>query len=389
LYGVAPDSVYLASLAGGAPRRVLTGSALALYAPTGHLLFSRDSTLVAQRFDSDVSGPIGDPVPIARDFADPRIGGGAPFSVSDNGVLAYRTFPSVTRRLQWFDRTGRPVGTIGPFPFPDVGGAELSPDGTHIAMTSPTGPGEDSHTWLFDLAQRQPRQLTFAAGADGRPIWSPEGRKLLFVSRRPGASGLYQKSVSGEPEELLLRSPTEGWAYWPTDWSSKGIVYESRSDRFEIDLWILPIDGDRKPYPVVRDPGVQGDGKVSPNGRWLAYTDGDTRGRPEVFVRDLVTGGKWNISTSGGRLARWRDDGKELFYLAADGNLIAVPVEANAASFRPGVPETLFQSGLSFLGGGSFSVAPGGHQFLLPAAGDNAAAIEVVINWPARLKSEK
>jgi Tol biopolymer transport system component len=325
-------------------------------------------------------------VPIAQGFAGPGTGGGAPFSVSDNGVLAYKTFPSLTRRLRWFDRTGRAVGTIGPFPFKDFGVAELSPDGTHIAMNSPNLARDDTHIWLFDLTHRQPRQLTFAAGTDRRPMWSPDGRSLLFVSRRQGASGLYQKSVGGEPEELVLRSQTDGREYWPTDWSSKGIVYESGGDRFDVDLWILPIDGDRKPYPVVREPGVQGDAKVSPNRRWLAYTDGDTRGRPEVFVRSLATGGKWRISTAGGRFARWRDDGKELFYLAADGNLIAVPVEANATSFRHGVPETLFQTGLSFLGGGSFSVSAGGRQFLMPVADDTAASIVVVTNWPATLK---
>jgi WD40-like Beta Propeller Repeat len=390
LYGVVPDSVYLASLAGGAPRRVLTGTPVALYAPPGHLLFYRDNTLVAQRFESDLSGPIGDLVPIEEGVARPNCCGGAPFSVSDNGVLAYRTFHALTRRLQWFDRTGRAVSTIGPFPFRNFGAAELSPDGTQIAMNSPTVPNEQTDIWLFDLKQRQPRQLTFAAGADYRPIWSPESRRLVFVSRRSGESGLYQISVGGEPEKLLLPSPTDAREYWPTDWSSKGIVYESRGDRFDVDLWMFPIDGDRKPYPVVPDPGVQRDAKVSPNGRWLAYTEGDRRGgRPEVFVRSLATGGKWNISTTGGRSARWRDDGKELFYLAADGNLMAVPVEANATSFLYGVPATLFQTGLSFLEGpgvASFGVSPGGRQFLIPVADGSAPSIVVVTSWPAMVK---
>jgi Tol biopolymer transport system component len=384
LYGTAPDNVYLASLAGGAPRRVLTGAPMALYAPTGHLLFYRDSTLLAQRFDSNLSGPISDPVAIAEGITGPLCCGGAAFSVSDNGVLAYKTFPSSTRRLQLFDRTGHAVDTIGPLPFEDFGAAELSHDGTQIAMHSSSVPDETAHIWLFDLTQRQPRQLTFAAGVYFRPIWSPDGRRLVFASRRAGESGLYQKSLGGEPAELVLPSPTDGREYRATDWSLNGIVYESRGEGFDVDLWILPIDGDRKPYPVVGDPGVQGEGKMSPNGRWLAYTEGDRRGRQEVFVRRLATGEKWKISTAGGKFARWRDDGKELFYLAADGNLIAVPVETNAANFRYGVSETLFQTGLSFREQ-AFSVSKDGRQFLMPVADDGASSIVVFINWLATL----
>ena len=215
-----------------------------------------DSTLVAQRFDSDLSGPIGDPVPIAQNFTDPLAAEARRSPCPTTGCWRIGRFPVDPQAPVVRLARAQPLGTIGPFPFEDFGAAELSPDGTQIAMHRANPSDEDTHIWLFDLTQRQPRQLTFSAGADRRPMWSPDGRRLLFVSRRPGASGLYQKPVGGEPEELLLPSPTDGRVHLPTDWSSKGIVYESGSDRFDFDLWILPIDGDRKPYSVVREPGA-------------------------------------------------------------------------------------------------------------------------------------
>jgi Tol biopolymer transport system component len=284
------------------------------------------------------------------------------------------------------------VNTIGPFPFQNFGAAELSWNGEHIAMQSPNGPSPDAEIWLFDLLRRQAKQLTFSAGEDRHPVWSPDGDRVVFASRRQGASGLYQKSAGGEQrEELLLRSQSDVWIeHWPVDWSSRGIVYESGRDRSDLDLWILPVDGDRKPYPVVREPGSQQDAKISRDGRWLAYTHDEPPHRPEVFVQSLLKAGtKWRISTAGGRWPQWRSDGKELFYLAADGNLIAVPIEADAVTLRPGVPETLFRTGLSIVGGtGYFAVSPDGQRFLIRTAEDpdEVASIIVLANWPAVLK---
>jgi dipeptidyl aminopeptidase/acylaminoacyl peptidase len=344
---------------------------------------------MAQRFDADLTGPLGDPVPIGEDLTmGPRRAGGAPFSVSENGMLAYATSPpSVNRRLGWFDRSGRPVGR--PIPFEAFGPVELSPDGTRLAMHRPGGPNPDADIWLFDLARGQPTQFTFTGGPDRRPIWSPDARRLVFSSARQGGPGLYQKPVGGDqPEELLLRSQIVGWEeYWPADWSSQGIVYESGVDGINVDLWLLPLHGDRKPYPLVSEPGIEGDAKVSRDGRWLVYIHQDVTqtSRPEVFVQSLsTTGAKWRISIGGGRSPRWRADGKELFYQGFDGNLNAVPIEATATSLRPGVPAPLFRIG----GSGAFAVSPDGQRFLVSSADteDSTASIVVVSNWPALLK---
>jgi hypothetical protein len=208
---------------------------------------------------------------------------------------------------------------------------------------------------------------------------------------------MYVKGVGGErPEELLLQSSMPDWdQHWPTDWSSKGIVFESGKNREDRDIWILPVDGDRKPYPVVREPGIESDAKASPDARWLAYVH---RQRPasrgEVYVRSVsTTAAKWRISTAGGRWPHWRADGKELFYLATDGNLMSVPVESTPTSLKAGVPKILMNVGPGRPAAGGqrfFSASPDGERFLFRLTDDRptTASIVVVTNWPALLKDQ-
>jgi serine/threonine protein kinase/Tol biopolymer transport system component len=402
LYFVEPDAVYLASLDGGEPKRILTNtSSMALYAPPGYLLFQQEHTIVAQRFDADLKNPLGDSMPVAQDvrrsWGSPDGGslapiGGALFSVSENGVLAYLKGPATdVWLLRWFDRAGQSLGTIGPFPFKTFLGARLSPDNTQIAMHSPALDTPNSEIWLFHLAQGHLTQLTFNAWSDRRPIWSPDGRRLVFSSLRREAPGLYIKSAGGEqPEELVLRSGSAVWhEHWPADWTSKGILLESGRDFESKDLWILPIDGDRKPYPIVQEPGTQARARLSPDGRWVAYVHMlDRTSIPDVYVRSLSTDAKWRISTAGGSFPRWGRNGKELFYRAGDGKLMAVPIEADGGALRPGAPQTLFQTGLSGIGGPGYNVSPDSQRFLIVTTDDQSpsSSIVVVSNWPAALK---
>ncbi len=178
--------------------------------------------------------------------------------------------------------------------------------------------------------------------------------------------------------------------HWPADWSSSGIFFERGKDREGIDLWILPVDGDRQPYPVVTGPGMQSDAKVSPNGKWVAYAQRDPANmmRSEVYAQNLASGGtKQRLSTTGGRAPRWRRDGKELFYVADDGHLVALSVDADATNLQPGVPRPLFKTGLT-AGAGLFAVSDDGERFLLRLADerDDAASIVVLANWPAALR---
>jgi eukaryotic-like serine/threonine-protein kinase len=396
LYGVSPDRVYVGSLTGTAPREVVKGTPMALYALPGYLLFYQGDTLVAQRFNADLDTPLGDPVPIGEGTAGPLFGGGGlAYSVSTTGVLAYKTdpFDNLIDSIVWLDRTGRVAEPIGPFPFATFSGVTLSRDGRQLAMQTSRGASPKADIWLFDLIRGQLTQFTFTNGPDRAPVWSPDSQRVVFASRRREAPGMYLKGAGGErPEELLLRSDTPNWdEHWPTDWCSKGIVF-LRGQRGNTDVWILPVDGDRTAYPVVRDPGVENEAKVSPDERWLAYAQRETTGsRLEVFVRSLApTGAKWRISTTGGRSPRWGADGKELFYVADDGNLMVVPIDATATTFKTGVQKTLLQTGSGAGEPRFFNVSPDGRRFLVRGAGDqrSTASIVVVTDWPALLNRD-
>jgi eukaryotic-like serine/threonine-protein kinase len=396
LFGVSPDEVHVASLVDGSSRRVLKGTPAAVYARTGHLIFYQGTTLVAQRFDADLARPLEEPVPLGEGISGPSVGaGGMAFSASETGVVAYKTITNnnVPDSLGWLDRSGRLLERLGPFPFERFGIVTLSPDGTHLAMQTGRGPDPQSDIWIFDLARRLPTQLTFADGTDRAMVWSPDGQQVAFTSLRAEAPGIYSKAVRGErPEELLLPSKDRIWEeHWPTDWSSKGILFESGVDRQMINLWMLPLEGDRRPYPVLVEPGVQMDAKISPSGNWVAYTQRERDGsiRTEVFLQSLLTkGAKRKVSTAGGRGPHWRRDGKELFYIALDGSLIAVPIEGDETSLQLGVPQTLFPTGLLRGGAGQFfGVSADGQRFLLRLGDDreDVASIVVLSNWPALL----
>jgi hypothetical protein len=210
---------------------------------------------------------------------------------------------------------------------------------------------------------------------------------------------MYLKSAGGERhEELLLQSGSLDWEeHWPTDWSSKGIIFVRGKSRENVDIWILPLDGDRKPYPIVLEPGLESEARASSDGKWLAYAQRErNQSRPDVFVRSLsTTGAKWRVSITGGERPRWRADGKELFYQAVDGNLMSVPIESTAASPLTGVAKILFQTGGEVDGGGGpafFDVSPDGQRFLLRYLDidhrPTTASIVVVTNWPALLKRQ-
>jgi eukaryotic-like serine/threonine-protein kinase len=391
LYSAEPNALYLGSIDGGPAVRVpLATNLAAQYAPSGYLLFIQDGALLAQRFDPDGARFTGEPVQIGEGLQGlQRLG--ETVSISDTGVLAYAMDPSVNVRLAWVDRAGRSVGSVGPFPFGHYADRELSPQGNQLAVTSvpaprtTAAPWANQDVWVFDLEHGRSTQLTFDSASDEHPIWSPDGRQLVFLSRRQGAEGLYQKAANNEkPEELLLR----GTGLLPLDWSAAGILYDTGGPAG--DLWLLPLAGDRKPYALVREPFTQSDAQFSPDGRWFAYSSAEL-GRPEVFVQRFPpSGAKWRISINGGSHPRWRRDGKELFYLAADGKLMAVPVASDRNTFRADVSRELFQTGLNRLYPRirSYGVSPDGERFLISVSEDpgTTASIVVVSNWPAALK---
>jgi Tol biopolymer transport system component len=377
--------VMLGSLDGKTNEPLVHVSSNAVYA-SGHILFVRDGTLMAQPFDPSRLQLTGGAFPIAEQILFDAGYTRAIFSVSQNGVLAFQAGSATAgSQLVWFDREGKEVGTLGePAQYESL---RLSPDGQTVAVGITDAKSGQANLWTIDVARGLRTRFTFAAGYDENPVWSPDGSRLVFDSDRTGRRDLYQKSVSGVGNEELMLSLESNDL--PMDWSSDGrwIIFASRSPQQpKADLWALETSGDRKPVPILQTPFDENDARFSPDGRWIAYAS-DESGQEEVYVAPFPgPGRKWQISAAGGSLPLWNRDGKEIFYEAADEKVTSVEVSADESGFRVGQAKALFQLQLSG-GGASYDVTPDGRRFLVKRglASESESPLTVVVNWPAEL----
>jgi Tol biopolymer transport system component len=401
--------IYLGTLGGKERKRLLSTMFSAVYSPAsanrekGHLLFLRDGTLMAQPLDARTFDLAGEAFPIAEQIGNFLAYGY--YSAATNGALAYRSGgrTSANTQLIWFNREGKPLGAVGP-----LGGYNdlaLSRDGKRVAVSQDDPQPGKRDIWLVDMAHGVPQRFTFGPREDWCPVWSPDGRRLFFASRRDGPDNIYQKDSGGTgTDEPLLKSDL---AKNPLDWSPDGrfLMYYVEDPKTKADLWILPAGGDRKPMPFLQTPSNETQGQFSPGSegapagapRWVAYSS-DESGAWQIYVQPFPggtsgRGGKFQVSTGGGLQPRWRADGKELFYIAPDGKLMAVEVKMSPR-FETGIPKALFTTRIS---GGTtsvhvfrYAVAPDGKRFLIntmPQTDEpNASPITVVLNWTAGLK---
>jgi eukaryotic-like serine/threonine-protein kinase len=389
---VESSGIYVSSLEEGAqPVRLLPDtSSPAKYAPpadsggSGHLLFVRETTLMAQPFEPETLRLTGEVFPLAEPVTQ--------FSVSESGALAHISGARTARQeLVWLDRSGKPIESAGPPG--DYGAFRLSPDEKSIVFNRSEAGNMD--IWVLDMTRSVPSRISFDPGIDNLPIWSHDGLRILWPSNRSGRFDLFIKAATGAGEdELFIKMGTAfGWA---TDWSRDGmfVLYQRPNERQDADLWIAPQSLERsaaqKPVPYLQSKFTEANGVFSPDGRWIAY-ESDESGRLEVYVQAFpLTSEKDRISTGGGTGPAWRKDGAELFYLAADRNLMAVPVRAAGPAFEPGVAKVLFP----IPGPGSRNVsrvyAPSGdgQRFLIARLldGTTGVPITVVLNWQAGIK---
>ena len=363
----------------------------AAYVQSGQLLFTRGSTLMAQRFDIRSLKLSGEPRSVADHIESGATRSGLPIATlaaSPNGVVVWRhDNRSAPSSLRWFDRNGRALGVVGEVA--DYSNPSLSPDDSKLAVSIRDPQTKTRDIWIFDLVHGGKARLTFDPADDLDCVWSPDGTRIAFTSDRSGQRNIYWKPADGSgPEELLLGGK-EGQQN-VEDWSPDGkyILYNYYTDRAPYQLYALPLDGDRKPVPFINIPFATQQGHFSPNDRWVAYRSQES-GRNEIFVQGFNLDpsqprGKWQISTDGGELPRWRADGKELFFHFAD-SFFAVDVTTDGPAFTAGIPKRLFDiPGVSASSThGEYVVTKDGQRFLVAAATEKAAAqpIEVTVNW--------
>ena len=375
-------------------RDVLHSEWAAAYA-SGHVLFVRDGALMAQAFDAVRLTLSGQPRVVTGEVA-ATSSGYAAFSASQNGVLAYSNVLARPSHLTWFDREGKRLGALeGPGDFIDF---QFSPDEKRIAISRADAKNHTPAIWLVDLARDSWSRLNFDPVLHASAQWGADGEHLLYRALHQGLIEFYRKSPSGSGAEETVYSTSEQAAALgkpnnsmvPTHCSRDGrLLFHSSNPRTGWDIWALDTTGDHRAFPAVQSRFNETHGVLSPNGQWLAYNS-DESGRQEIYVASFpdTTRRSRQVSTAGGAEPRWRGDGMELYYLAPNHQLMAVPVTMGT-TFEAGVPKVLFATRISTLDNefrSHYAVAANGRKFLVNTVADETTVpIMVVSNWPALL----
>jgi serine/threonine protein kinase/Tol biopolymer transport system component len=389
--------VYVGDLEGGPAKFLLFADGAAVYAAAGQLLFPRKGTLYAQEFNPAKLLLTGDAVPVAENI--PVRSSAAPLSASAAGPIVYRTGSAVgLRQLVWFDRDGKEISRVGT---PIAGlNPSLTRDGKRVVLDQ--GIEGNVDIYILDLDREDVQPFTFDPGADYRPVWSTDGSRVAFSSNRRGPYDLYMKSSTGSGADTLLLET----AYNKTanDWSTDGryLLYRNSNSESNYDLWVLELDAQGNPgrtFAAIDNKASQErEGQFSPDGKWIAYQSNESDSF-EIYVAAFPPGaqganagraGRWKVSRSGGTQVRWGVGGRELFYIAPDGKLMAVPIRvtADGRAIESGTPEALFSARLAGAVESSerqqYMVSSDGKRFLMNTVSDQVTSpITVILNWPS------
>jgi eukaryotic-like serine/threonine-protein kinase len=379
--------VFVASLDSPTRKKVLSSRSNAVYAAPGYLLYWGDGALLAQRFDTDTLEVRGNAIEVASGVGLNAATNQALFSLSVSGTLVFLTAAAGLSELQWVDRAGAPLG--GPLLKEAFTTVALSPDATKVAYDLVDPRTASMDLWALNFTTGQTFKLTFGAGQEVFPLWSPDGRRIAFSSIQNPPPQLYELQADGTGIDKPL-IPTDFPAV-PSGWSRGGLlVYTLVSSTTGGDIWVLPLDS-RKPYPVVQTAKDERYGTLSPDGRRLAYVSND-RGTYEVYVQPFPGGAGMQrlVSTSGGGglAPQWSDEGRELFYLGLDKRLMVVDMTTRP----PGAAKALFATRTKWMEiqptARTFAVAPGGKRFLLAnaTAESEHELVTVILNWTGILR---
>ena len=388
--------VHVTALGSSSSSRILESDGMAVYA-SGHLVFVRDGTLFAQAFDDRTLQTNGDPVRIGEHIGYWTAGlGYAAVTVSPTGVLAHGPSVRLTTSLRWHDRSG--ASTAPPTAPAQYTTPRLSPDQKSVVVAMTDGATAQPDLWVLGLARGTTSRLTSDPATDWFPAWSADGGRLLFGSNRLGVTTPFQKVVGGGPEEPAAESlfnavgATSPGATSPSDTSGDGrLLLYTQLTQQGYDLGVLTLTGERKASTFLSTPFNEAQARFSPNTRWVAYAS-DESGTFEVYVRPFPpASGQTQISIAGGTQPEWRRDGKELFYISADGKLTAVPVTTDGATFSAGTPRALFDVEVPEPNPPfptDYAVTADGQRFLVNTVVDQPThpALTVILNWTSGLK---
>jgi Tol biopolymer transport system component len=378
--------IYSGSL--GDDSRTLVGSmeSAPVYAEPGWLLYARQGVLAAQAFDARTLKMTGDPVPLGDEptsILDPAISftAGRATSVSVDGTLAYFSSPSMNTQASWYDASGRRTGSLN-LPPGHYETVNIAPDGTHAVFVRSTSPSE-SALWLVDLARGGAAPLSTGRGRNDTPVWSPDGRHVLFAADRDGPQHLYVKSIDdATPERVLFRS--EVLFKGPTAWSpdSKWILMTQLDPDTAQNVWLLPASGGQ-PKQLVQGPTRDNGGTFTPDGRWFWYASDET-GRFEIYVQSFPEPGRRvQVSKDGAANAWWTRDGRQMLVLGADLRTLWRIDVSTGTTFTAGEPRQIATFPANVL---STDAMPDRERFLVVAPETTGiGSLPVVFNWRAAL----
>jgi Tol biopolymer transport system component/predicted Ser/Thr protein kinase len=379
--------VAVQSLGAGERQSLIQGGMHPRYAPSGHLVYAQGGSLMAVPFDSNRRMVTGAAVPVAEGVLQSQSTGAAQYSLSTTGSLVYVPggVQATQLRLVWVSRNGaeRPL----PAPAHHYRFPRISPDGRRAAVAIED---QESQIWLYDLRETLTR-LTFDGNDNVFPVWTPNGKRILFKSNKEGPGNLFWQLADGSGG--LERLTTSEYPNFPSSWSPGGQLqaFVEVNPATGSDLWVLRMS-DRKVQPFLRTPFNESVPRFSPDGRWLAYISNES-GRFEIYVQPYPgPSGKWQISTEGGTEPVWNPNGRELFYRSG-GKMMVVDI-ATQPSFTFGKPRMLFEGQYqpSPVPAVNYDVSPDGQRFLMLKPSESAEAaptqINVVLNWFEELKQK-
>jgi eukaryotic-like serine/threonine-protein kinase len=396
--------IYIGELGSLQARSLTKSDTMAQYA-SGHLLFLRGQTLMAQVFNPGRMELSGEPQPIAEHVAVNGSTIRAMFSASETGTLVYQSGEASTGwDLVWFGRDGKPIETVAQAS--RYIGPSLSPDGTRFVVTIFVGNQGIADNWIFDLARATRTRMTFSSSVTpyanlGGATWTPDSKTIFYTAVSQGVFRIYGKAADGSSSERLILDSGDTSAY-PSSVSPDGryLVYMKRlnpnqtgNDQTGNHIWALPLSAegkpaDGKPFPIVQDAFDEKAPIVSPDGKWLAYQSNES-GRAEIYITAFPAGGaKWQVSSNGGTMPKWRRDGKELFFADPQDNIVAVDVNTSGNAVKLGAPHTLFQAVGIQRDFGPFDVTADGKKFLINSGNlkEGTEPLTLVQHWPAELK---